>query len=221
VIALGLDPSLTGFGWAIHDSSKHGPERVVARGVFTTGAKDIFITRYMRLREEAFTILKSYPQVLRVGVESPPFGEQFSEGLYGLFLFVVEAIYSSRRDVVFFDPGTVKFQAKMDASVRRGSMDKRDMIEAAKVDSSVTKWNHNEADAYLIARSAARFWEYMDGALLEQDLTPSEVSSFLRVHTFKRGPRAGRVHRTGLAYRENDRFFRFTLERNEEEKHGT
>ena len=210
MITLGLDPSLTGFGWCIHNSSVSGPGRVVDRGVFTTPAKRVFIGRYLYLREAIGKVLDHYPNIDNVGVESPPFGEQFSEGLYGLFIYVNEAVFLRRKDVVYFDPQTVKRLAKMDTSIRRGSMDKNDMIEAAKVDSGIKRWNHNEADAYIVARSAARFWEFLRNELREDELTPSEHQAFLNVHTFERGPRAGLTVKRGLAFKPNDRFFEFS-----------
>ncbi len=210
MITLGLDPSLTGFGWCIHNTTVCGPRRVVAKGVFQTPASRVFVWRYMYLREAVGLVLDRFPQIDNVGVESPPFGEQFSEGLYGLFLYVNEAVFRRRKDVVFFDPQTVKRLAKMDPSVRRGSMDKGDMIEAARADSGVKRWNHNEADAYLVARSAARFWEYMRSILREDELTPAERQAFINAHTFKRGPQAGKTVTRGTAFKENDRYFEFS-----------
>lgn len=159
------------------------------------------------MRDSVGRLLDQYPEVQYLGVESPPFGELWSEGLYGLFLYVTEAIFSRRRDVVYFDPLTVKLLAKMDPKIRRGTMDKRDMIEAAKADTGVKRWNHNEADAYIIARSAARFWEFQQELLQEDELTPSELHSFARVP----GPKAKTTKKLGLIYREDDRFFRFSL----------
>lgn len=210
MISLGLDPSLTGFGWCVHKSTVTGPGRVVAKGVFATSAKRVFIWRYLYLRQAVGMVLDRFPEIDNVGVESPPFGEQFSEGLYGLFLYVNEAVYLRRKDVVFFDPQTVKTLAKMDPSIRRGTMDKGDMIEAAKVDSGVKRWNHNEADAYIVARSAARFWEFVKGQLQEDDLTPAERQRFVGTHTFTRGPKAGSTVKRGLAFKERDRFFEFS-----------
>jgi len=211
VITLGLDPSLTGFGWCIHNSAVTGPGRVVAKGVFSTPAKRIFVWRYMFLREKVGQLLDQYPEIQNVGVESPPFGELFSEGLYGLFLYVNEAVFLRKKDIVYFDPQTVKRLAKMDPSIRRGTMDKGDMIEAAKVDSEVKRWNHNEADAYIVARSAARFWEFLEGYLQEDELTPAEHASWLSSHTYVRGRKAGKTVRSGLSFKENDRWFRFSL----------
>lgn len=204
---LGLDPSLTGFGWCVHRSDISGPGRVVAKGVWSTPSSQVFVQRYQFMRESVGKLIDDYPEVEALGVESPPFGELWSEGLYGLFLYVSEAIYSRRKDVVFFDPSSVKMLAKADPKIRRGTMDKRDMIEAAKADTTIKRWNHNEADAFIIARSAARFWEFQKGLLTEEELTPSEKRSFARTRT----TRSGRTVREGLVYRENDRFHRFSL----------
>lgn len=210
MIVLGLDPSLSGFGWCVHNSSVLGPARVVAKGVLTTTSKTLFISRYRFLRDKVMELIEKYPEVEAVGVESPPYGESFSEGLYGLYLYVNEALYLKRKDVVFFDPKTLKMLAKMDPTVRRGTMDKRDMIEAMRAETQIKRINHNEADAYIVAREAARFWELYHGLIQENELTPSEVRSFTRIHKVTKGPRAGRVSKLGLLFREDDRFFRFS-----------
>lgn len=183
----------------------------MAKGTFSTPAKRVFVWRYMFMRSAVSQLLEHFPQVEAVGVESPPFGELWSEGLYGLFLFVNEALFSHRVDVVYFDPGRVKLLAKMDPTVRKGKMDKGDMVVAAKAETGIKRWNHNEADAYIIARSAARFWDFVDGRLREDELTPSELRVFTKTHTITRGARAGRTIKSGLVFKEDDRFFRFSL----------
>lgn len=203
MITLGLDPSLSGFGWAIHDSTVVGPGRVVAKGVIATPT-GLFVRRYVYLREAVKEILRVYPEVQNVGAESPPFGELWSEGLYGLYVYVTEAVFLSRKDLVFFDPATVKMLVRMDPSIRRGTIDKQDVIEAARVDSTIKRWNHNEADAYIVGRSAAHFWEFQEGSLREDELTPSEAQAFLG-RASKAGVRSG-----GLASKEGERFFRFS-----------
>jgi len=210
MFALGLDPSLTGFGWAVHNNTVVGPKRLVKKGIFTTSASDIFVQRYVKMRTYLVDLLDRFPEVQSVGVESPPYGEGWSEGLYGLFVYVNEALYICRKNVVYFDPLTVKMLAKLDPSIRKGIMDKSDMVECAKVDTQIKRWNHNEADAYIISRGAARFWEYELKEIGDEDLVPSEQRSFARVHTFAKGKNAGRTKRDGLIYRENDRFFKFS-----------
>lgn len=207
---LGLDPSLTGFGWCIHDSEAVGPKRVVARGRITTSPKDVFVSRYMYLRDQVAGLLDKYPNIRFLGVESTAFGETWSEGAYGLFLYVNEAIYTRRRNVMYVDPVTVKLLAKGDSKIP-GKMFKSDMINAALADTGgVGRWSHDEADAYIIARSAARFWLLFRGELPASSLTPAETHVFTRTHTFTKGKRAGQSTKDGLIYRENDRFYRFS-----------
>jgi Holliday junction resolvasome RuvABC endonuclease subunit len=211
MITLGLDPSLTGFGWCIHNSQAEGVARIVARGIFVTRASEIFIDRYVFLRESVSQIIAAHPEVEAVGVESPPFGALWSEGLYGLFLYVNEAIRRHRKDVVFFDPTSVKMLAKGDPKARPGPMHKSDMVETVRFDTGLTgRLNHNEADAYLVARSAARFWEFLAGVITERELTPAETQAFVKVHTFQRGAKAGQTVMQGAVYKENQRFFRFS-----------
>lgn len=208
MITLGIDPSLTGFGWCVHNSEALGGARIIDSGVISTPSSEVFVSRYVRIRAALVYLISHYP-IAGVGVESPPYGELWSEGLYALFVYVNEALYLSRKDVVYFDPSTVKMLARMDPSVRRGSMDKIDMVEAARAEVG-KRLNHNVADAYIIGRSAARFWEFETGALMREELTPSELRSFHRVHHFTKGAKAGKTEYGGLIYREDDRFFKFS-----------
>jgi len=182
----------------------------MAKGRWSTSSKDIWVARYVELREEVKSLLDRYLVIEAVGVESPPFGEQFSEGLYALFVMVNEAVWSRRRDVVHFDPGTVKMLAKQDHKQRKGKMFKSDMIDAAKQDTDIPRWNADEADAYHIARFAARFWSLLRSDITTDDLTPSEHQAFSREHTFVRGKRAGQTVYTGAVFKENQRYFRFS-----------
>lgn len=209
MITLGVDPSLNGFGWCVHNSRVVGPQRVLGRGVFNTKG-GLFVVRYAELRARLLGIIEDFPQIEAVGVESPVYGEQWSSGAYALFIYVNEALYLARKNVVYFDPITLKMLAKMDPEVRKGSMDKTDMIEAARADTSIGVWDHNEADGYIIARSAASFWEFEAGILKHEDLVPAEQHAFHRVREYKRGAKAGKIVKEGLVFRENDRFFKFS-----------
>lgn len=210
MITLGIDPSLAGFGWCVHDGAVAGKERVVAKGRISTPSTRVFYWRYMYLRDAVLAVLDEHPTIQAVGVESPPFGESFSEGLFGLFLYVNEAIMVSRKDVVYFDPLRVKLLAKMDPEVRQGTMDKGDIIDAAKQDTGIKRWNNDEADAYIIARSAARFWDLHSGAITPSELTPAEEQVFRSVHVFSRGKNAGKTIEKGVLFKEGDRFYRFS-----------
>ena len=87
-------------------------------------------------------------------------------------------------------------------------MMKPDMVEAAKADTGFKgTWNHNEADAYLIARLSGRFWDFLGGTIPEESLTKIERKYFTEVKTFERGKRVGETVQRGVMYREDERFF--------------
>lgn len=208
---LGLDPSLTAFGWALHDTTATGPARCEAHGRYNTSSKMLFVDRYVFMRETLRQLIQRLNPD-RVGIESPFFGGSYSEGMYGLFLYSNEALKLERRDVVYFSPGQIKAHAR--ESIKRPAgwdMMKPDMVEAAKADTGIKKpFNHNEADAYLCARLAGRFWGYLSGIVKDTDLTSVEKRLFSEVHVYQRGKHAGQTERKGLIYREEDRFFRWS-----------
>jgi hypothetical protein len=213
MIVLGLDPSLTNCGWALHDTEAPvgDPSRCVGRGRIRTSSKMEFIDRYVFIRDALLELLRDQPPD-KVGQEFPVFGNLYSEGMYGLFLYVCEALKEEHQDVVFFTPLQIKAHAR-DSIVRppKWKMDKPDMVEAAKADTGGGRWNHNEADAYLVGVLAGRFWKLYEGLIQESDLTPTEARYFTRVHQYVRGPKAGKVKKTGTIHREDDRFFRWSI----------
>jgi hypothetical protein len=210
MITLGFDPSITGYGWCVHDSEASGEARVVAKGVWKSSPRTVFVRRYMDFRELVTAKIAEFPQVEAVGIESPVYGEQWSPGAYALFVYTNEVVYTHRKDVVHFDPGTVKMLAKIDPKVRRGKMFKTDMVNAAKSDTDIKKWNHNEADAYHVGRFAARFFLRLVDKIADADLSPAEYRAFSKVTTLTRGARAGQVVRSGAIFKEDSRFFRFS-----------
>lgn len=211
---LGLDPSLTNFGWAIHDSDATGKARCIERGRFQTSSKTLFTDRYCDLRDSLRALVQR-TKVLRVGVEYPVFNDLYSEGMYGLFLYTCEALRLEKRDIVFFSPMQVKIHARLALGrPSKWKMMKPDMVEAAKEDTGGKgRWNHNEADAYWVAYTAARFWNFLEGTLTKADLTDPERHQFTGIHTFMRGKRAGETVERGIKYRENERFFRWSKEK--------
>ena len=187
---LGMDPSLTNFGWCLHDTdvAVGAPGRLVESGRFQTSSKTLFIDRYLEQREHVMALIDRMGAAhgtFRVGCESPVFGELYSEGLYGLYLYNCEAMRTSKVDVAFFSPGQLKSHAHQALGRPKGwKMMKPDMVEATKRDAGLKgNLNHNEADAYLIARSAARFWLLRDGAITEDVLDDVERKQFSEIHT--------------------------------------
>lgn len=210
---LGVDPSLTAFGWAVHDTTPDvgSPSRCLKRGRFSTPARMEFVERYVTMRESLRALVRQESPDA-VGIEHPVFASLYSEGMYGLFLYTCEALKAERCDVVFWSPLQVKAHAR-DSLGRppKWQMMKPDMVEAAKADTGGKgTWNHNEADAYLVGRLAGRFWAFIDGGLPEADLTTTERKYFAGVRTLTRGNRAGEVVRSGVMYREDERFFRWS-----------
>ena len=206
---VGLDPSLNGFGVV----ELSFPGSVLTRtGLFKTPSDMVFVDRYTTQRDRVLSFLKETPPDM-VGVESPPFHASFSEGMYALFVMTNEAIRALGLNVVYFSPGQVKQHAHEFLNRPKGwKMEKSDLIEAARRSSGVAKWNHNVADAHRIACMAGRFWSFLEGEVKESELTPVEKEIFTRTHTFQRGKNAGKTEETGLIYRENDRFFRWSCE---------
>jgi len=209
---LGLDPSLTNFGWAVHDSEAVGVARCPARGRFQTSSKMLFIDRYIQMRTQLSELIRTVKPD-RMGIEYPVFGDLWSEGMYGLFLYSCEALKAEGMDVVFFSPMQTKavmrdFLNRPRVDGKLWKMHKADMVEAAIKDTGGKgKWDHNEADAYACARLSARFWLLYDGLITEAELTPRERTNFLEVKKFVRGKKAGKEVKRGLMYREDERFF--------------
>lgn len=205
---MGWDPSLTNFGWVLHQDDAEGEDRVLARGRIQTSSKEMEIVRYMTIRSTLQQLLRAH-QPDRISIEYPVFNNLYSEGMYGLFLFTWEAIWTEKKDVVFFSPGQLKAHARHLLGRPKGwKMMKGDMVAAAQADTGGGSWNHNEADAYWAARTGARFWRLFDGDITVEDLTAIEKHQFLKIHTFQRGRKAGKTERKGLLFRENKRFFR-------------
>ena len=213
MICWGFDPSLTNFGWALHDTEATGKDRCPSRGRFQTSAKTLFVDRYIEMREQVRTLVAEHG-VVRIGVEYPIFNELWSEGMYGLFLYTCEALRQSKVDVVFLSPMQVKAHAHTFLQRPKGwRMEKPDMVEAAKADTGGKgQWNHNEADAYWVARTASRFWMLLDGVIQKEDLSPAEHRQFMDIHTYGRGKRAGKTVTRGILFREDERFFRWSKE---------
>jgi hypothetical protein len=217
---LGLDPSLTNFGWAVIDTDKPVGDRsrCETRGRFKTSGKMLFIDRYIEMRESLRSLVRTVNPD-RVGLEFPVFNDLWSEGMYGLFLYSCEALKAEQQDVVFWSPMQVKAHARDSlgrpkVGGKEWRMDKPDMVAAAKKEVGGGRWNHNEADAFLVARLASRFWLLHEDQIRERDLTARERKYFLEIKRYVRGKRQGRVDKKGVLYRENERFFLWS--RNEE-----
>lgn len=219
MIVLGFDPSLTNFGWCLHDTSiPIGTKgRLIESGRIQTSSRTLFIDRYTDIRDNVRNLIDKFGSmygVSRIGVESPVFHELYSEGMYGVYLFTCEAIRLAKMDVVFFSPGQIKLHAGIYLGRPSGwKMMKPDMVEATKTNAGLRgNLNHNEADAYWAAVAAGRFWNFLDGNLKESELLPQEKKQFTEIHVFKLGVKAGMKLHKGIMFQEDNRFFRWSQE---------
>jgi Holliday junction resolvasome RuvABC endonuclease subunit len=202
---LGLDPSLTGYGWAYLEYEE-GVERCVKRGRWKTKSKTVFIDRYVSLREALRQqIREDRPDFC--GIEYPIFHDTYSEGMYGLFLYSCEALRAEKLDVLFLANNQAKAYAKRVLDRPSGwKMGKADMIEAAKRITGVkARWTNDEADAFIVAVMASRFWLFRSGGLSKTDLTAYEKRVFVGTKRKKKSSLLQK--KSGLLHREGERFY--------------
>lgn len=219
MITLGLDPSLRAFGWTLIDDDA----QIIDKGLLGTDSDMIFVERYMYLRDEVLALITSikakYPNdQLTMAVESPYFNDLFSEGMYGLFLYVNEAIKLGGVDVMFLSPLQVKSHAhKFLARPKGWKMQKSDMVDACKKANTIgdiKKLNHHQADAYWVGRIGQRFWKFVNGLILEEHLDEIEKNQFAKLDLNK----VGQVKSKGIMYKEDDRWFRWSIKKIEKEE---
>jgi len=209
MLTMGIDPSLTGFGWAIHRSDAHGSVRLVDSGHMGTPTDMVPVMRFVVFRDLVDRVIKTHnPDA--VGMESPAYDGPFQVIHHGLMLYAMEAVFYNRKDLVLFDPSTLKSLLR-GLTGTPGIISKLDVQRWVSLDTQNADFiNHNQADAYAIAVSAARFFGVLDGHLSPEDLNTYEARIFIsRVKTVKtlKGPREKNVSH---AFRENQRYFRFS-----------
>lgn len=206
MLALGLDPSLRNYGWAVYDSLAVIPSlRRVASGRQGTIPLTVPVARFMHFRSLVADLLCRY-SVRVVGMESPAYGSTNASAHYALMMFSLEPIFERRIDCVLFDPVTVKL-----ITAGKGTAGKSDMRRFVQLDTmSSDNISSDEADAYCIAREAMRFVMFMDGKLDSKDLTSGETRAFL-TRQRKRGKGASaKIQKVAHVFRENSRWFRFS-----------
>lgn len=210
MISIGFDPSLRAYGWAVHDGAAKGLKRRVASGHEGTLPSTVPVARFLHFQAMVKDLLSKH-DVDVVGIESPAYeAGPFQSIHFGLMMFSLVPIFEARKDVVMFDPSTLKYLAREDPA-KKGAMGKLDMQRKVQVDTMDVKViDNNEADAYLCAKFAARMVSLADGKLRPEDLTETERRAFVeRSRTVKSGLKK-RKKRVGYAFRENSRFFRFS-----------
>jgi Holliday junction resolvasome RuvABC endonuclease subunit len=201
--ALGLDPSLTGYGWCIYDSeAPTKTEKLVISGHEGTLSSVVSVVRFINFRSLVEDLLSRF-RIDVVGIESPAFGGgPFLTTHFSLMMFSLEAIFNARKDCVLFDPTTLKLLStgKSDAS-------KQDMQKAVQLDRMTTDLvQSDESDAYLVSRFAARFIMLKNCIISPDELSTNEQQIFLE----RSKKRKGMIRRTAQIFRENSRFFEFS-----------
>lgn len=203
---LGLDPSLTGYGWGVYENSLQPSARRIASGHEGTLSDNVPVARFMHFRALVRSLIERFkPDV--VGIESPAYGGgPFSEAHFGLMMFSLEAVFENRIDCVLFDPATLKLM-----TTGKGDAGKLDMQRFVQVDTmDPVPLNNNQSDAYCVARGAVRFMGIRSGTLSIDELSEKEKHVFIN-RTKKKKTSAGvKVRRTAHVFRENNRFFSFS-----------
>jgi hypothetical protein len=153
-----------------------------------------------------------YPEIEAMGIEHPVMNENYSEGMYALFIISLEAIKDRAMDLVLWAPPQVKRFAKDKSGLPSDwKMGKQDMSDSARDDVGGGRWDHNEADAYHVACFSGRWWEFYVGDLEEEDLTPYEKKTFTHIRRITKGKRAGQLEIKGVLHREGERFFLWSM----------
>lgn len=206
--ALGLDPSLRAYGWCVYDSSAKEPRgRRVASGHEATLSTTVPSARFMHFRALVKDLLRRY-RVDVVGLESPAYGGgYFSENHFGLMMFSREAVFEARKDLVLYDPTTLKY-----LTGHGSKASKQDMQRFVQLDTmDPAPIQNDEADAYCVGRFTVRFMEVRSGLLGPEALTAQEKRVFLQRTRKRKLALGGTVtKKTAHVFRENSRFFEFS-----------
>lgn len=210
MLVLGLDPSLSGFGWALVESDATGLVRSQARGTWRTQKKDFpsFVDRYVYLRGKIQKLI-SESKVDRASIESPTFGQEASSQMHSLFTFSCEALRENQLDTLLV--GNTQTKAWVRRYLNRPgewTISKHEMVSAARrMTGERSNWTGDSADAFWVGYLGARFWLFFDRELEKSSLTPYEIKIFTEIQKPKKGKKAGQTLKKGLIHRRNDRFF--------------
>jgi Holliday junction resolvasome RuvABC endonuclease subunit len=206
--ALGLDPSLRAYGWCIFDSEASSKrKRRVISGHEKTLPTTVLEVRFVHFRSLVTDLLRRF-SVDVVGLESPAYGGgHFSENHFGLMMYSREAVFEARKDLVLFDPTTLKYLTGRGSQASKQDMQRFVQLETM----NPNPIQNDEADAFCAARFATRFMQVREGLLDPDDLSKFEKRVFLqRTRKVKRVLGGSVTKRTAHVFRENSRFFAYS-----------
>jgi Holliday junction resolvasome RuvABC endonuclease subunit len=211
---IGLDPSLTHFGWVVLDEKKTGKESLIDFGTFKTTPKDGLMVQRLTMQQERLRFLLEKTGVTFVAMEAPYWEDFNTEILFALNQFIHQVFLDMNIVVVYFQPMALKKVAVPDTNPQK--VTKHHVTHAAKteLDKHGKRFSEHVSDAYFAAKIGCRFYrwyilkEFKDDALSEY-----ERHVFCGKHTFTRGKKKGLTEYTGLIYRANDQFFDYSIQR--------
>lgn len=205
---IGLDPSLTNFGWVLLNEMKSGKDSLIEYGTFKTSTKDGLRVQRLILQRERLRKLLSEQNVGLVSMEAPYWQDFSTEILFALNQFIHEVFLDLGILVIYIQPLSLKKQALPDMNPQEAT--KHHMTHQAKkeLDKVGHRFSEHVSDAYFAAKVGCRFylWHCLQD-LKDDDLTESEKHLFCGKHTFVRGLKKGLTEYTGIIYRENDQIF--------------
>jgi hypothetical protein len=201
-LVLGLDPSLTDFGWSLVRYTSDGSDpQLVASGRWKTAANMPEPVRYLYQRERLNALLREHPDIAWVGTETPAFGRSYSEGMYALYVQVQQAVWHHRKRFVLLGIATLKSMGSLHLPGYTGVMDKPEMIKAATRilgASCPSKLNHNIADSVVAGWTTWRFARLAEGDLSPETVTTKERASLVGTQS---------KSSKGILTREGERWF--------------
>jgi Holliday junction resolvasome RuvABC endonuclease subunit len=209
MIAIGLDPSLRSFGWAVIDTSSKGLQRRIASGHCVTVSSDCQPARYLHLQQLVRNVIQKFPQTEIVGIESPAYSAgPFQTIHHSLMMFSLAEVFLARKNCVLFDPATREYLIRNGRKGKIGKLDIQRYVQLDTLDSTLIQ--NDEADAYVIGLFAARLTELRRGIIKPSDLTPAETQKFLLMTRRKKTLKGIKINKTAHIFRSNSRFYDFS-----------
>ena len=121
-------------------------------------------------------------KTLRVGIKVPYLMTSIQRVCMDSFFTQMKLSCLRKVDTVYLSPNQVKSHASAFLNRPKGwKMGKGDMVDAVKQATEgqgAKRWNHHQADAYWVGRTAGRFWQLIEGTIEVSDLSELENKTF-------------------------------------------